>query len=79
MQMLEIWSSFTDMVLGMDDEGYYINDYFIDEVLRGQESISQAVMHFGNDLLKKKTALPMFHVRDCKSIVISVRRVCASS
>ncbi len=30
---------------GVDDDGY-INDYFIDGVLRGQESISRVVMHF---------------------------------
>ncbi len=30
---------------GVDDEGY-ISDYFIDEVLKGQESISQIVLHF---------------------------------
>ncbi len=34
---------------GVDDEGY-INDYFIDEVLRGQESISKVVMHFAMTL-----------------------------
>jgi len=70
---------------GVDDEGY-INDYFIDQVLRGQESISRVVMHFamclkrqqllqndfldGANVLKKKTALPMFHMGERKSIYI---------
>jgi hypothetical protein len=70
---------------GVDDEGY-INDYFIDQVLKGQESISRVVMHFamclqrqqllqdnfldGANVLKKQTALPMFHMGERKSIYI---------
>ncbi len=70
---------------GVDDEGY-INDYFIDQVLKGHESISRVVMHFamclqrqellqnifldGANVLKKQTALPMFHIRERKSIFI---------
>ena len=70
---------------GVDDEGY-INDYFIDGVLRGHESISRVVMHFamclqrqellqdtfldGANVLKKQTALPMFHMGERKSIYI---------
>ena len=70
---------------GVDDEGY-INDFFIDEVLRKQDSITRVVMHFaqcllrqqllevdfldGANVLKKQTALPMFHIGDRKSIYI---------
>ena len=70
---------------GVDDDGY-INDIFIDSVLKGQESISRVVMHFakclekqqlledecfdGANVLNKKTALPMFHMGEQKSIYI---------
>ena len=70
---------------GVYDEGY-INDIFIDETLRKQDSITCVVMHFakclqrqqllevdfldGANVLKKQTALPMFHIGDRKSIYI---------
>jgi hypothetical protein len=70
---------------GVDDEGY-IDDIFIDLMLKGQESITRVVMYFAKclerqqvledeffddaNVLKTQMALPMFHIEEQKSIYI---------
>jgi len=72
----------------VDNDGY-INDYFIDDIIKQPTKMTQVIMHFSNclkrqhlletehldgaNMLKKQNALPQFSIGVCNSIFICKR------